>query len=147
MFDTRRLLEDVIARIPNLLSITRVEKFETEPHEVIHTQREVAARIAAVLPGILDEHGCRMVQVRRLEPGDGCSLRVPVSNRPWADAEIRVAIDRDQLVVLGLPARLPVGDSAAVAGALLAIDAAVERMRRRGCRPFPISPRRTGGRR
>lgn len=146
MFDTRRLLEDVIAHIPNLLTITRVEKFETEPREVRHTQQQVAARIAAALPDSLNERGCRIVQMKQLDPGDGCSVRIPVSNRPWADAEVHVVTDRGQMVVVGIPERLPIGDAAAVAEALLAIDTAAQRLRRRGCRPSPTPTRRRDGR-
>lgn len=145
MFESYRSIVDAIAHIPNLLSITRLEKFESVPRLVVHTQPEVAERIAAVLPDRLRERGWCLVQLPRLDPGEGCSVRIPVSNRPWVDAEIRVMVERGQLVVLGVPERLPIGDAAAVAGALLAIDDAAQRMRRRGCRPSPTSDRRREG--
>lgn len=115
-------LRDTIAAIPNLLRSTVHEKFATAAHTVVHTQPEVADRIAAVLPDALAQHHCLLVDLPLVtvdEFGDYC-VHVPVSSRAWVYVEVR-ATRAGSVVIRGLPGELAAGDGRAVAAALFAI--------------------------
>lgn len=119
----RRELAQAIERIPNLLSATVVEKFTHAPRHVVHTQHEVADRIASVLPDALIARGCVLVDLPVVEPDPlgGFSLRVPLSRQPWADCEVRLDALGCDVILSGLPQRLAVIDGAHVAAAVMAV--------------------------
>ncbi|WP_019969751.1 hypothetical protein [Mycobacterium sp. 141] len=133
MFDRcRRAIEDAITSVPGLLTTERTGKFTHAAEVVVHSEHDVAARIAAVLPGKLRGAGFVIVELPIVEPDEygGKGVRVPLSSRPGADCE--VWIDRapaGELVAVlgGIPQRLPVGDAPVVAAALLAVHAAATR--------------------
>lgn len=94
MFDTRlrAALTDFIAGIPNLLSTVRVEKFTQERGPVTYSPREVAERIAAVLPAGMRERGYELLELPAVERDQHgtYSVHAPLTGRPWAPAEIRM---------------------------------------------------------
>ncbi|WP_195166927.1 hypothetical protein [Mycobacteroides abscessus] len=129
MFDTRlrAALSDFIAGIPNLLSTTAVEKFTQERREVTYSPREVAERIAAVLPSGLRERGYELLELPAVERDqDGTySVHVPLVGRPWAPAEIRMrrTPKGDQVTIVGAALPFSTDDVAAIAAGLLAARA------------------------
>lgn len=116
-----------INAIPNLLAAVQVEKFTLHRQLVTYTQLEVAERIAAVLPQLLKARDCTLLPLPAVEPDGygGRSIRIPLTDQPWADAEILTDPDAQILRLVGLPTRLPIQDAAVVAAALLAAEAAV----------------------
>ncbi|MFA4084321.1 hypothetical protein ONA92_21725 [Mycobacteroides salmoniphilum] len=123
----RTVLARVIAGIPNLLSRIHDPSFIRDPDTFVEvrTPEEVADRIASVLPALLAAEGIMLVELPYLGPDGygGWSIRVPLSEQPWADGE--VFLDRTGRIVLaGIPRQLPVADVPGVAAALLAIHAA-----------------------
>lgn len=133
MFDarderTRAVLRRAIAGIPSLLSSEVVANFvrDAPTHVRVHSLEEVAGKISALLPALLIAEGYMLVEVAHVEPDGfgGWSVRVPLSERPWADGE--VYLQSGAVVLGGVPSRIPVGDAEAVAAALLAVRAAVE---------------------
>jgi len=120
-------IEQVIAGMPNLLSLTRIPKYGAAPVTVVHSQRAVASRITSVLPELLRERGFVVVRLSAVRLDDfGCpSVRVFLSDRPWADGEVYVQADR--LVWTSVPARVLLQDAPAVAAALLAVHDAARR--------------------
>lgn len=121
----RKAVEQLIARIPNLLSAPIVEKFTGRRSTVVHTQDQVAALIGAVLHGGLKSEGYELVELPAAGPDGygGISVRVALSNQPWADAEIRITRSRrgGDWIISGIPNPLTVDDVPIVAAALLAI--------------------------
>ncbi|SKL84164.1 Uncharacterised protein [Mycobacteroides abscessus subsp. massiliense] len=128
----RTVLTRVIAGIPNLLSRTHDPNFIRDPDAFVEvrTPEEVADRIASVLPALLTAEGILLLELPDIEPDGygGWSIRVPLSEQPWADGE--VFLDRTGRIALaGIPLPLPVADSPAVAAALLAVYKAIDTLR------------------
>lgn len=129
MFDTRLrvALADFIAGIPNLLSTTAVEKFTQERHEITHSPREVADRIAAVLPAGMRDRGFELLELPGVERDQHgtYSVHVPLAGHPWAPAEIRMrrTPKGDQVTILGAALPFAVDDVPAIAAGLLAARA------------------------
>ncbi|RIR09384.1 hypothetical protein [Mycobacteroides abscessus] len=129
MFDTRmrRTVADFIAGIPNLLTTVVVEKFTHERREVTYSPREVAERIAAVLPAGLRERGYVLLELPAVERDEygAYSVRVPLVARPWAPAEIRMrrTAKGDQVTIVGTTLPLATDDVPAIAAGLLAARA------------------------
>ncbi|WP_100466060.1 hypothetical protein [Mycobacteroides abscessus] len=129
MFDTRlrAALADFIAGIPNLLSTVTVEKFTQERCEVIYSPREVAERIAAVLPAGLRERGYELLELPAVERDQHgtYAVHVPLVGRPWAPAEIRMrrTAKGDQVTIVGAALPFATDDVPAIAAGLLAARA------------------------
>ena len=83
-------IERVIAQMRNLLVMTRIPKYSATPVTEVQSQDQVASRIAGALPELLRERGFLLVQLPTVRPDDfGCpSVRVFLSDRPWADGEV-----------------------------------------------------------
>lgn len=125
-------ISQAIAGIPNLLGITQKRLGDTHPTALVYTPEQVAARIAAVLPPLLQAAGWLLVELPDVgvdEYGSE-SVRVPLSDQPWADGAVR--LDRtprgNRLALSGIRTPLAVDDAPTVAAALLAAHAA-------SCRP------------
>ncbi|MFA4080494.1 hypothetical protein ONA92_02110 [Mycobacteroides salmoniphilum] len=129
MFDTRMqaALADFIAGIPNLLTTVVVEKFTHEHREVTYSPREVAERIAAVLPSGLRERGYELLELPAVERDQHgtYSVHVPLVGRPWAPAEIRMRRTPagDQVTIVGATLPFATDDVPAIAAGLLAARA------------------------
>lgn len=120
------VLRDAIAAIPNLLQSTVHGKFAAAPHTVVHTQTDVAERIASVLPDSLRQRGCLLVDLPPVaidEFGHYC-VRVSMSSQAWSYTEVR-ASRRGGVLIKGLPRELAAGDARALAAALFAIERVV----------------------
>lgn len=126
VFDTRLrvALADFIAGIPNLLSTTTVEKFTQERREVVYSSREVADRIAAVLPAGMRDLGFELLELPAVERDrhGTYSVHVPLVGRPWAPAEIRMrrTPKGDQVTIVGTTLPFATDDVPAIAAGLLA---------------------------
>lgn len=114
-------IEQVIAQMRNLLVMTHTPKYSATPVTEVQSQGQVASRIAGALPELLRERGFLVVQLPTVRPDDfGCpSVRVFLSDRPWADGEVYAQADR--LVWTSVPARMLLQDAPAVAAAVLAV--------------------------
>ncbi|ANO06853.1 hypothetical protein BAB75_09400 [Mycobacteroides immunogenum] len=129
MFDTRirAALSGFIAGIPNLLSTVVVEKFTQERREVTYSPREVADRIAAVLPAGIRDLGFELLELPAVERDrhGTYSVRVPLTDRPWAPAEIRMRRTPrgDQVTIVGAALPFSTDDVPAIAAGLLAARA------------------------
>lgn len=129
MFDTRlrASVTDFIAGIPNLLSTVVVEKFTQERREITYSPREVAERIAAVLPSGLRERGYELLELPAVEQDQHgtYSVHVPLVSRSWAPAEIRMrrTPKGDQVTIVGAALPFAVDDVPAIAAGLLAARA------------------------
>ncbi|CPS02183.1 Uncharacterised protein [Mycobacteroides abscessus subsp. abscessus] len=129
VFDTRlrAALADFIAGIPDLLSTAAVEKFTQERHEITYSPREVAERIAAVLPAGMRERGYELLELPAVERDQHgtYSVHVPLTGRPWAPAEIRMrrTPEGDQVTIVGTTLPLATDDVPAIAAGLLAARA------------------------
>ena len=123
---TADAIEQVIADMRNLLSLTRTPKYSETPVTEVHSQDQVASRIAGVLPELLRERGFVVVRLPAVQMDDfGCpSVRVFLSDRPWADGEVYAQADR--LVWTSVPALVLLQDAPAVAAALLAVHDAAQ---------------------
>lgn len=126
MFDVRMraALADFIAGIPNLLTTVVVEKFTQERREVTYSPREVAERIAAVLPAGLRERGYVLLELPAVERDQygTYSVHVPLVGRAWAPAEIcmRRTPTGDQVTIVGASLPFAADDVPAIAAGLLA---------------------------
>lgn len=113
--------------MPNLLSRKATPSFIRDPDSHVHvcTQDEVADKIASILPALLLAEGYLLMELPNIEPDGygGWSVHVPLSERPWAGGEIRIA-HTGHVLLAGVPPRLPLADAPTVAGALLAIHTA-----------------------
>ncbi|RIS79113.1 hypothetical protein [Mycobacteroides abscessus] len=129
MFDNRlrSALADFIEGIPNLLSTAEVEKFTQERLEITYSPRGVAERIAAVLPFGLRDRGYELLELPAVERDQHgtYSVRVPLTGRPWALAEIRMrrTPTGDQVTIVGTALPFATEDVPASAAGLLAARA------------------------
>ncbi|SKS09705.1 Uncharacterised protein [Mycobacteroides abscessus subsp. massiliense] len=129
VFDTRMraALSGFIGGIPNLLSTVVVEKFTQERREITYSPREVAERIAAVLPAGMRERGYELLELPVVERDQQgiYSVRVPLTGRPWAPAEIRMrrTPKGDQVTIVGTTLPFSIDDVPAIAAGLLAARA------------------------
>lgn len=129
MFDTRmrRAVADFIAGIPNLLTTVVVEKFTQERREVTYSPREVAERIAAVLPAGLRERGYVLLELPAVERDEygTYGVLVPLVGRAWAPAQIRMrrTPTGDQVTIVGASLPFAADDVPAIAAGLLAARA------------------------
>lgn len=123
----RVAIRESITAIPNLLGGVHIEKFTLHQRQVTYTQPEVAELIAAVLPQLLRSRNCALLPLPTIGPDSygGHSIRIALTNQPWADAEIRIDLDSRELVLVGLPNRLPIQDASTVAAAILAAEVAI----------------------
>lgn len=121
------LIRQAIAGIPNLLDITQT-RLGTHPTTVVYTPEEVAARIASVLPPLLQSVGCLLVELPDVarDAFGSESVRVPLGGQPWADGTIRLhrTPSGNRLTLSGIPAPLATDDAPTVAAALLAMHLA-----------------------
>lgn len=122
------LISQAIAGIPNLLGTTQTRLGDTHPTTLVYTPEQVAARIAAVLPSLLQAAGCLLVELPDVarDAYGFQSVRVPLGGQPWADGTVRLhATSRgNRLTLSGIPTPLAAADAPAVAAALLAAHAA-----------------------
>lgn len=128
MFDTRlrAALADFIAGIPDLLSTAAVEKFTQERHEITYSPREVAERIAAVLPAGMRSAATSSWSYRPSSVISTAPTRCTfLTGRPWAPAEIRMrrTPEGDQVTIVGTTLPLATDDVPAIAAGLLAARA------------------------
>lgn len=129
MFDNRlrSALADSIASIPDLLSTVVVEKFTHERRAVTYSPREVAERIAAVLPSGLRDRGYELLELPAVELDQygTYSVRIELVGRPCAPAEIRMrrTPTGDQVTIVGATFPFATDDVPAIAAGLLAARA------------------------
>ncbi|MUL48375.1 hypothetical protein FZI85_27680 [Mycobacterium sp. CBMA293] len=126
----RYAIEQSVAGVPNLLSETRIQKFLHTEATIDHSQEAVASQLGSVLPELLRQRGFVIVQMPVVERDEaGCpSVRVLLSDRPWADGEV-YADHAGHLVWTTVPARVLLQDVPAVAAALLAVHDITRRSR------------------
>ncbi|TDZ94802.1 hypothetical protein [Mycobacteroides salmoniphilum] len=123
-------ISQAIAGVPNLLGTTQTRLGDTHPTTLVYTPEQVAARIAAVLPSLLQAAGCLLVELPEvgLDEYGSESVRVPLGGQPWADGAVR--LDRtprgNRLALSGIPTPLAADDAPTVAAALLAMHLAAE---------------------
>ncbi|SHY94369.1 hypothetical protein [Mycobacteroides abscessus] len=126
------LISQAIAGIPNLLGTTQTRLGDSQPTTLVYTPEQVAARIAAVLPSLLQSAGCLLVELPDVaqDAFGSESVRVPLSGQPWADGAVRLhrAPRGNRLTLSGIPTPLAADDAPTLAAALLAAHAA-------SCRP------------
>ncbi|WP_234797275.1 hypothetical protein [Mycobacteroides chelonae] len=115
------------------MTAVHIEKFTLHERLVTHTQPEVAARIAAVLPQTLKSRNCALLSLPTVGPDDfgGIGIRIPLTDQPWADAEICIDVRSRVLGLVGLPSRLPIQDASTLAAALIADESVVLESARR----------------
>ncbi|SHQ49166.1 hypothetical protein [Mycobacteroides abscessus] len=141
----RQILAQVIAGIPNLLHQDATARFIRDPatHVHVHTPDEVADKIASILPALLAAEGCVILELPHIAPDGhgGWSVRVPLSEQPWADGEIFIN-QAGGITLAGIPAKLPLSDVPAVGSALLAVHTAASNRRYQAGRGGTPRPRR-----
>ncbi|SHS19440.1 Uncharacterised protein [Mycobacteroides abscessus subsp. abscessus] len=142
----REALRRVIAAIPDLLWHHATRSFirDADTHVQIRTQDEVADRIASILPALLAAEGYVLVELPNIDPdGYGSwSVRVPLSEQPWADGEV-IRTGSASIALAGVPAAIPLRDVPAVAAALLAMHTALDLTRSSSPRYRPARPQET----
>lgn len=130
----RAALTRLIASIPNLLTDVATPTFIRDPSASVRlrTPHEVADRIASVLPALLAAEGYAVVELPRIEPDGfgGWSVRVPMSDRPWADGEIYLD-PTGRVALANIAPRVPPADVPTLAAALLAVHTALSNQRHR----------------
>ncbi|SHY98344.1 Uncharacterised protein [Mycobacteroides abscessus subsp. abscessus] len=122
--DARKAIREIIESIPNLFGTTRKATIgaEGDTETIVYTQAQVADMIASILPDSLKTKGHAVIALPEIDTDESGRryVRVPITDRPWADGRVRISPHGDQVAIRDVPDKLPMQDVPALAGALMA---------------------------
>lgn len=126
--DAYNAIRRVIEEIPNFFRLTHKLTIGTghDTKTKVYTQADIASHVASTLVHKLGDKGCTVIELATVETDEYGSrtVRMPITGQAWAYGEVRIDERNDRLVIVDIPARLPVDDAPVLAAALLAAHAA-----------------------